>query len=121
MITMLIYPKCSTCRDVVKWFEENQIPHQIRHILDEKLTVNEIKAIHQKSGLPIKRFFNTSGIKYRELGLSSKIGAMTDEECYALLATDGMLVKRPLVYHQNGTVTLGFKIADYEKIWVKSG
>jgi len=120
MITMLIYPKCSTCRNAVKWFEENKIPHQIRHIVNEKLTAAEIKVIHEKFGLPIKRFFNTSGLKYRELGLSSKIDTMTDEACYELLATDGMLVKRPLIFHQNGTMTLGFKIADYEKSWLPS-
>ena len=119
MITMLIYPKCSTCRNAVKWMEENQVPHQIRHIVEERLTATELQAIHEKSGLPIKRFFNTSGMKYRELGLACKIDQMTDADCYELLATDGMLVKRPLVYNQNGTVTLGFRTDNYQREWLR--
>lgn len=117
MLTIVTYPKCSTCRNAVKWFETNEIPVKQRHIVDEKLNATEMKAIHTKSGLPIKRFFNTSGMKYRELGLKDKINDMTDLECYDLLATDGMLVKRPLVYHDNGAVTLGFKVDEYEKVW----
>ena len=117
MLNVVIYPKCSTCRNAVKWFEENKISFKKRHIVDEKLSASEIKAIHTKSGLPIKKFFNTSGMKYRELELKEKISAMTDEACYVLLATDGMLVKRPLVYHEDGVVTVGFKVDEYEKTW----
>jgi len=117
MLNVVVYPKCGTCRNAVKWFEANQIPIKQRHILDEKLNANEIKEIHIKSGLPIKKFFNTSGIKYRELGLQGKISDMTNDACYELLATDGMLVKRPLVYHENGSVTVGFKLDEYEKVW----
>ena len=117
MFNVVIYPKCSTCRNAVKWFEENQISFKQRHIVDEQLNASEIEQIHTKSGLPIKQFFNTSGIKYRELALKDKIADMTDEACYALLARDGMLVKRPLVYHEDGRVTMGFKIDVYEKAW----
>ena len=117
MLNVVIYPECSTCRKAVKWFEENKIPFQKRHITKEKLSVDEIRDIHLKSGLPIKKFFNTSGKKYRELELKDKISAMTDEACYELLATDGMLVKRPLVYHKDGLVTMGFKIDEYVKKW----
>ena len=113
----MTYPKCSTCRNAVKWFEQNEIPIEKRHILDEKLSATELLDIHTKSGLPIKKFFNTSGIKYRELGLKDKISNLTDNECYELLATDGMLVKRPLVYHEDGRVTLGFKVDAYEQLW----
>ena len=117
MLNVVIYPKCSTCRNAVKWLEENKISFKKRHIVDERLNAAEIKAIHIKSGLPIKRFFNTSGMKYRELGLKDKISDMTDEACYERLATDGMLVKRPLVYHEDGRVTLGFKVDEFEKLW----
>ena len=117
MINVVIYPKCSTCRNAVKWFDENKITYQVRHIVDEALTASEIKVLHEQSGLAVKRFFNTSGIKYRELELSSKLPAMTDGQCYELLATDGMLVKRPLVYSDAGVITLGFKLTEYEQIW----
>jgi len=101
----------------VKWFEEKGTAFVKRHIVDERLSAVELKAIHSKSGLPIKRFFNTSGMRYRELVLKDKLPNMTDDECYALLATDGMLVKRPLVYHEDGRVTLGFKADEYELVW----
>lgn len=120
MITAVIYPKCSTCRNAIKWFDDHKIAYQVRHIIDEALTASELKALHKQSGLPIKRFFNTSGIKYRELGLSNKIVDMTDDECYDLLATDGMLVKRPLVYSDTGLITLGFKPVEYDFIWKES-
>lgn len=118
MLNVIIYPKCGTCRNAVKWFEENEISFNKRHIIDEALTASELKAIHHKSGLPIKKFFNTSGMKYRALGLKDKISDMTDVACYELLATDGMLVKRPLVYNEDGRVTLGFKVDEYERVWL---
>ena len=120
MLNVIVYPKCSTCRNAMKWFEESQIPFTKRHIIDELLSADEIKNIHLKSGLPIKKFFNTSGKKYRELGLRDKISDMTDEACYDLLASDGMLVKRPLVYNEAGVVTVGFKVDEYEKVWKES-
>jgi len=116
MLNILIYPKCSTCRNAKKWLIENEIAFGERHIVEEPLTVSEIKGIHVASGYPIKKFFNTSGMKYRELGLKDKINTLTDEECYELLASDGMLVKRPLAY-EGAKVTLGFKEAVYETMW----
>lgn len=117
MLNVVIYPKCSTCRNAVKWFEKNEIPFKKRHLVDEPLNAAEIKAIHRLSGLPIKKFFNTSGIKYRELGLKDQIASMTDDVCYEWLATDGMLLKRPIVYSEDGRVTLGFKVDEYEQVW----
>lgn len=113
----MIYPKCSTCRNAMKWFKEQGILVRERHIVEDSLSTSEVRDLHIKSGLPIKRFFNTSGMKYRELGLKDKISNMSDEACYELLATDGMLVKRPLVYDERGKVTLGFKVEDFERMW----
>jgi len=118
MLNILIYPKCSTCQNALKWFKEHEIPVKVRHIIEEKLNVQEIKALHQASNLPIKKFFNTSGIKYRELELRDKVPHMTDDGCYDLLATDGMLVKRPLVYDGKNRVTVGFKPEIYEDVWL---
>ena len=117
MLNAVIYPKCSTCQNALKWLTENECEFKKRHIIDEKLSADEIRKIHQRSGLPIQKFFNTSGIKYRELELKNKIAEMTDEACYDLLSTDGMLVKRPLVYNEEGVVTVGFKVDEYEKVW----
>jgi len=117
MLNVVIYPKCSTCRDAVKWFDNHNIAITTRDIVNEKLSASEIKDIHTKSGLPIKKFFNTSGMKYRELGLKDKMDHLSTEALYELLASDGMLVKRPLVHAQDGRVTLGFKINEYEKMW----
>ena len=117
MINVVIYPKCSTCRDAVKWFDTHNIMIRTRDIVNEKLSASEIKDIHLKSGLPIKKLFNTSGMKYRELGLKDKINHLSDAALYELLASDGMLVKRPFVYDQAGRLTLGFKASDYEKVW----
>ena len=117
MLTIMIYPKCSTCKNAVKWFEENNISFRVRHIIDEKLSIDEIEEIHTKSGLEIKRFFNTSGMKYRELALKEKFSDLSMASCYELLASDGMLVKRPLVYSNDGRVTLGFKIDEYMHTW----
>ena len=117
MLNVVIYPKCSTCQNALKWFKENEIPIKVRHIVDDKLSAQEIEKIHKSSGLPIKKFFNTSGIKYRELELRDKVPNMRDDACYNLLATDGMLLKRPLVYDQLGTVTVGFKVQEFEDVW----
>lgn len=118
MLTLMIYPKCSTCKNAVKWLEENGVAHETRHIVENPLTAEEIKAIHEKTGLPLKKFFNTSGIKYRELGLKDKIPTLTTAEQYDLLATDGMLVKRPLGFDDLGKITVGFKVADFEETWL---
>ena len=89
--------KCSTCKKAKKWLDEQDISYEDRHVIEDNPTVEELKDWHERSGLPLKRFFNTSGMKYRELGLKDKLPEMSEEEQYELLATDGMLVKRPLV------------------------
>ena len=106
------YPKCSTCKKAKKWLDEQGISYEGRHIIEDNPTVEELKDWHERSGLPLKRFFNTSGMKYRELGLKDKLPEMSEEEQYELLATDGMLVKRPLVVGDD-FVLIGFK----EALW----
>ena len=108
----LEYPKCSTCKNAKKWLDEQGISYEDRHIIEDNPTVEELKDWHERSGLPLKRFFNTSGMKYRELGLKDKLPEMSEEEQYELLATDGMLVKRPLVVGDD-FVLIGFK----EALW----
>ena len=108
----LEYPKCSTCKKAQKWLDEQGISYEDRHIIEDNPTVKELKDWHERSGLPLKRFFNTSGMKYRELGLKDKLPEMSEEEQYELLATDGMLVKRPLVVGDD-FVLIGFK----EALW----
>ena len=106
------YPKCSTCKKAKKWLDEQDISYEDRHVIEDNPTVEELKDWHERSGLPLKRFFNTSGMKYRELGLKDKLPEMSEEEQYELLATDGMLVKRPLVVGDD-FVLIGFK----EALW----
>ena len=106
------YPKCSTCKKAKKWLDEQGISYEDRHIIEDNPTVEELKDWHERSGLPLKRFFNTSGMKYRELGLKDKLPEMSEEEQYELLATDGMLVKRQLVVGDD-FVLIGFK----EALW----
>ncbi|MBQ4464688.1 MAG: arsenate reductase family protein [Oscillospiraceae bacterium] len=108
----ICYPKCSTCQKARKWLEANGITFEERHIVEQNPTVAELKNWQSASGLPLKRFFNTSGMKYRELALKDKLPAMSDDEQLALLATDGMLVKRPLLV-SDGKVLVGFR----EKEW----
>ncbi|MEG0451286.1 MAG: arsenate reductase family protein, partial [Lysinibacillus sp.] len=96
-IQLIQYPKCTTCKKAQKWLDENAVPYETRHIVEQTPTVEELDTIYKASGLPLKKFFNTSGIKYRELGLKDKLGTMTEAEQLALLASDGMLIKRPLV------------------------
>lgn len=108
------YPKCSTCKKAKKWLEEHQISYTERHIAEEKPTVEELKAWYEKSGLPLKRFFNTSGLVYKEMQLKDKLSTMSEEEQLELLATNGMLVKRPLAVTDD-TVLVGFKEAEWEK------
>ena len=107
------YPKCTTCQKAKKWLDENNISYEKRHIKDQNPTAGELKTWHEKSGLDIKRFFNTSGMLYKEMQLKDKLPTMTLEEKYALLATDGMLVKRPLLVTEH-MVLPGFKEADWK-------
>ena len=112
----LEYPKCSTCKKAKNWLESNGVEFEDRHIVENNPTADELKAWYEKSGFPLKKFFNTSGLKYKELGLKDKLPDMTEEEQINLLATDGMLVKRPLVIGDD-FVLIGFKEAQWaEKI-----
>lgn len=108
----LEYPKCSTCKKAKNWLESNGVEFEDRHIVESNPTADELKAWYEKSGFPLKKFFNTSGLKYKELGLKDKLPDMTEEEQINLLATDGMLVKRPLVIGDD-FVLIGFKEAQW--------
>lgn len=108
----ICYPKCSTCQKAKKWLEANNIEYKERHIVEENPTYDELKDWHSKSGLPLKRFFNTSGLLYKEMKLKDKLPAMSEEEQLKLLASNGMLVKRPLLVNGD-TVLVGFKEADW--------
>ena len=110
------YPPCSTCKKAKAWLDAHGVPHTDRHIVEEAPTAAELKAWHAESGLPLRRFFNTSGVKYRELGIKARLDAgMSDGECYELLASDGRLVKRPVV-GGDGCVRGGFKEAEWEAL-----
>ena len=111
----LCYPKCSTCQKARKWLDEHGIKYTERHIVEKNPTYDELKVWYQQSGLPIKKFFNTSGLKYKELALKDKLPAMSEEEQLKLLATDGMLVKRPLLIDDN-KVLVGFKETEWEAL-----
>lgn len=110
------YPKCSTCKKAAAWLKEREISYESRDIKENNPTADELKAWIAKSGLPMRKFFNTSGQIYRELNLKDKLDTMTDEEMIKLLAGNGMLVKRPLLIGEN-TVCVGFKESDWEKIF----
>lgn len=110
----LEYPPCSTCQKAKKWLEANNIPFHSRHIKEDNPTYEELSAWYRSSGLPLKKFFNTSGLVYKSLGLKDKLPTMTEEEQLRLLATDGMLVKRPLVIADNAILT-GFREKDWEE------
>ena len=114
-ILYLEYPKCSTCQKAKKWLETNNINFEQRDIVKQNPTKEELKLWHEKSGMPLKRFFNTSGLVYKELHLKDKLKDMTEEEQYALLATNGMLIKRPIIVAENIILT-GFKEAEWEKL-----
>ncbi len=106
------YPKCSTCQKAKKWLDEHNMEYTDRHIVNENPTYDELKEWHKKSGLPLKKFFNTSGMLYREMQLKDKLSLMSEEEMLKLLATNGMLVKRPLII-DGETVLVGFKEAQW--------
>lgn len=111
-VLFLEYPRCTTCKKAKKWLDEHRISYEDRHIVEENPTAEELEEWHRKSGLPLKRFFNTSGMIYRQEGLKDKIPGMTEEEQYELLATNGMLVKRPLIVGDD-FVLVGFKEAEW--------
>lgn len=111
----LQYPKCSTCRKAKKWLQDNNIDFVDRDITIDNPTKEELKAWYEKSGLELKKFFNTSGVLYKEMGLKDKIKNMSEDEMLELLSTDGKLVKRPIVVSEN-TVLVGFKEENYENL-----
>ena len=104
----ICYSKCTTCQKARKWLDANGVAYDERHIKDNNPTVDELKAWHTQSGLPLKRFFNTSGLQYKALNLKDKLPAMSEEEQFVLLASDGMLVKRPLLIGDD-FVLVGFQ------------
>ena len=111
---VLVYRKCSTCLKALKWLEDNNVTFTERPIKEENPTYEELKVWHQMSGLPLKKFFNTSGLIYKDLGLKDKLPTMSEEEQLQLLATNGMLVKRPLVIGEDYVLT-GFKEKEWEE------
>jgi arsenate reductase len=110
----ICYPKCTTCQKAKKWLDEHGIQYEIRNIKEENPSYDELKRWLAASGLPVKKFFNTSGLLYKSLNLKDKLLTMSEEECLKLLGTDGMLVKRPLLIGDK-TVLVGFREAEWEK------
>lgn len=113
-MVVLVYRKCSTCIKALKWLEENNIEFTERPMKEENPTYEELKEWYERSGLPLKKFFNTSGLLYKDMKLKDRIPSMTEEEQLQLLATDGMLVKRPLVVADDYVLT-GFKEAEWKE------
>ena len=112
MLTFLCYPKCTTCQKARKWLDENQISYEFRDIKTEHPSAEELAAWYKRSGLPLKKFFNTSGLLYKSMQLKEKLPGMAEDEMLRLLATDGMLVKRPLLVGDE-VVLVGFKEAEW--------
>lgn len=116
MLKFICYPKCTTCKKAEKRLNDNEIEYELRNIKADNPTFEELSDWYRKSGLPLKRFFNTSGLLYKSLNLKEKLPEMTEDEMLHLLATDGMLVKRPLLI-SDSFVLVGFKEAEWtEKI-----
>jgi len=109
------YPRCTTCQKAKKWLDENGVGYEERHIKEQNPSLEELKEWRGKSGLPLKKLFNTSGLLYKSMELSKKLQAMSEEEQLALLAADGMLVKRPILVGE-GVVLVGFKEAEWESL-----
>ena len=115
MIKFICYPKCTTCQRAKKFLDERNIPYELRDIKLNNPTYEELSAWHKKSTLPLKKFFNTSGLLYKSLGVKEKLATMSEEEALRLLATDGMLVKRPLLIGED-FILLGFKEEEYKNL-----
>ena len=115
MIKFICYPKCTTCQRAKKWLDDNNIEYELRDIKLDNPTLDELVEWYKKSGLPLKKFFNTSGLLYKSLDLKNKLPAMTEDEMLKLLSTDGMLVKRPILIGVD-FVLVGFKEADWDAI-----
>ena len=115
MFTFVCYPKCTTCQKAQKWLDENGVAYTLRHIKEDKPSYEELAAWYEVSGLPLRKFFNTSGLLYKSMALKDTLPTMSEEEMLALLATDGMLVKRPLLIG-DGVVLVGFKEVEWAKL-----
>ena len=115
MIKVYCYSKCSTCKKALKWLDDRGVAYEKIDLKENNPGEAELREYHAKSGLPLKRFFNTSGMIYRDMELSKKLPAMSDDEQFALLASDGMLVKRPLLV-KDDTVRTGFREKEWEEI-----
>lgn len=115
-VKFIQYPKCTTCKKAQKWLDENDVQYENIHIVEQTPTKEQLKAYYEASGVPLKKFFNTSGMKYRELELKDKLPTMSDDEQLELLASDGMLIKRPIVT-DGKKLTLGFKESDFSETW----
>ncbi len=114
----ICYPKCSTCQKAKKWLDENKIAYIERHIVEANPSAEELKMWYERSGLPLKKFFNTSGMLYKEMKLKDKLPEMSEEEQIKLLATNGMLVKRPLIVDED-KVLVGFKETEWKEKLIK--
>ncbi len=112
MVKVYCYSKCSTCKKALKWLDDNKVEYSVIDIKEENPDEKTLRELHKKSGLPLKRFFNTSGMLYREMELSKKLPDMSEDEMFKLLATDGMLVKRPILITDDKVFT-GFKEAEW--------
>ncbi|WP_026688443.1 arsenate reductase family protein [Alteribacter aurantiacus] len=115
-VTFYQYPKCGTCRKAKSWLEDQDVAFESVHIVEKPPTKGQLKELYEMSGLELKKFFNTSGKKYRELGVKDRIKTDTEEELLELLASDGMLIKRPIVT-DGKKVTVGFKEETFEEAW----
>ena len=118
MMLFLEYPPCSTCKKAKNWLDEHGVSYTARHIKEENPTYEELKLWYERSGLELKKFFNTSGLLYKSMNLKERLTTMSQEEQLRLLATDGMLVKRPLVVLEDRVLT-GFREADWQKALLK--
>lgn len=116
MYTIVCYPKCSTCRRAVEWLEAHNVPHVYRDIKVDNPTADELRTWHLDSGLPLKRFYNTSGMLYRDLNIKERVVAMGDAQQYDLLSSDGMLVKRPILISPTGDVLVGFREPEWSAL-----
>lgn len=116
MLQFIHYPRCTTCKKAQKWLDENNLSYEAINIVEQTPTKEQLESYWKASGLPLKKFFNTSGMKYKSLGLKDKLTTMTEDEQLELLATDGMLIKRPIVT-DGQKVTLGFKEEEFIESW----
>lgn len=112
----LEYPPCSTCKKAKKWLDDHGLTYTARHIKEENPTYEELSRWLEVSGLPVKKFFNTSGLQYKALGLKDKLPQMSDDEQLRLLSSDGMLVKRPIVVTEDGSVLVGFREEQWTQV-----